>query len=290
MTDQTFASEISTDADGARAVRNPPWNYDETVLLLDLYLRIGCADKGHPEVAETSRLLRHLAAERGHPGAQTFRNPEGVSMRLKAMAQQDPEWRKLGLKGLRPVRIDEIVWTDLAGDPDTLAMRKAAIARAVAPAPQPSITRVPIASGEGGATPSPKSSHGPAPSFGWIGGERQDGDALLYLLQLEGPAAALFEEGRLRPPMIVAKIGRTNDVQRRMSQLSAGFPPASALRWSVVKTVLFASAMDAHKVERLVLDEIDGRGWSLGGEFLMAPKEELLQLIGENQNRAKTLS
>jgi len=290
MNDQTSASETSAAAEGTRAVRNPPWNYDETVLLLDLYLRVGCADKGHSEVAETSRLLRRLAAERGLPGAQTFRNPGGVSMRLKAMAQQDPEWRKLGLKGLRPVRIDGIVWTDLAGDPDALATRKAAIERTVAPAAKAAITRFRVEAADDGETLSPKSSHGPAPSFGWVGGKRQDGDALLYLLQLEGPAAALFEEGRLQPPMIVAKIGRTNDVQRRIGQLNVGFPPASALRWSVVETVLFASAVDAHKVERLILDEIDCRGWSLGGEFLMAPKEELLQLIRESQNRAKTLS
>ena len=290
MTDQTSEVEISPGAVDARSMRNPAWSYDETVLLLDLYLRVGRADPENVEVAEMSRTLRRLAAERGLRPAETFRNPEGVAMKLKAMAQQDPEWRSLGLKGLRPVRIDAVVWKDLAHDAAALADRKARIVGADPVTREPFVAEIETGDPEAGVAVRPNSSHGPAPSFGWVGGERQDGDALLYLLQLDGPVASLFEEGRLQPTMVVAKVGRTNDVHRRLVQLSAGFPPASALRWRLLETIPFASALEAHKAERLVLDQIDARGWSLGGEFLMAPKIELLQLIRESQNRATTIS
>lgn len=277
MTDQTSEGE-KLPAGAARTPRNPVWSYDETVLLLDLYLKVGRAEADNPVVLETSRILQRLAADRGLSSAATFRNPQGVAMKLKAMAQQDPEWRRLGLKGLRPVRIDAVVWRDLAHDPVALAARRARIIGTtveITPTVKLSV--------------SPRSSHGPAPRFGWVGGDRQDGDALLYALKLEGPVGLLFEPGRMDRSMIVAKVGRTNDVRRRIVELSCGFPPTSLLGWRVMTTVTFAGAVEAHAAERRLLDEIDARRWSLGGEFLIAPEIELLQLIRESQNRAKLI-
>ena len=289
MTDQMFAVENAPSKSRVPASANPIWTYEETVVLLDLYLRVGRAEDDNAAVVETSRLLRRLGQMRGIEIGDTYRNAKGVSMKLKAMGQQDPEWRRLGLKGLRAVQMDAKVWADLASDPVALAARKAEILDALE-SPRSASDLPPVQPGQRRAQPASgsMSSHGPAPTFGAFGGVRQDGDALLYLLRLDGPAAALFEPGRLQPSMIVAKIGRSQDVARRIGQLSAGFPPASALRWTVVDTVQFTSAIEAHRVERAILDETDARGWSLGGEFLMAPEAELLQLIREKQNRAKT--
>lgn len=256
----------------ARPRQNPTWTYDETVLLLDLYLRVGCAAPNHPAVIEASENLRRLGRERGVTQAATYRNPEGVAMKLKAMAQQDPEWAKRGLKGLRPVAIDALVWGELASDPDGLAARRA---RIVAD-PQTVGVGVP-----------PRSSHGPAPSFGSVSGERVDGETVLYLLRLEGPVQALFAPRRVDPPWVVAKIGRTNEVARRVAQLSAGFPPTSSLSWTVVDTVLFDSAREAHRAERSLLDTADAHQWSIGGEFVIAPEARLVQLLHEAQNRAR---
>lgn len=261
-----------------RAPRNPSWTYAETVLLLDLYQRAGRAPPTHPAVIETSAILRRLGREHGVAAADTYRNPEGVAMKLKAMAQQDPGWRKLGLKGLRPVAIDALVWSELSGDPQSLAARKASIiGKVVVDTVQP---RPEGADG-------PRSSRGPAPSVGTISGERSDGEAVLYLLRLEGPVQALFAPRRVDPPLIVAKVGRSNDVNRRVAQLSAGFPPTSSLSWTLIDTVPFDSATKAHAAERLFLDAADASRWSIGGEFMIAPQPELLQLIREAQNRAK---
>lgn len=272
MGNQTVSAKEGEEVLVARPRQNPAWIYNETVLLLDLYLRVGCEAPNHPAVIEASNILRHLGRERGVTSATTYRNPEGVAMKLKAMAQQDPEWVKRGLKGLRPVAIDALVWCELASDPDALAARKARIMAD----PQ-----------KLGVAAFPRSSHGPVPSFGPVSGERMDGETILYLLRLEGPVQALFAPRRVDPPRVVAKIGRTNEIARRVAQLSAGFPPTSNLSWTVIDTVVFESAVEAHRAERSLLDTADAQQWSIGGEFVIAPEARLVQLLREAKIRAR---
>lgn len=272
-----MASQAARAVTIGRAPHNPIWTYAETVLLLDLYQRVGRAPPTDEAVLETSAVLRRLGRQRGVVAAATYRNPEGVAMKLKAMAQQDPEWRKLGLKGLHSVAIDALVWSELSGDPEGLATRKASILKDSCADASPPLW---------GAGDDLRSSRGPGPSFGMVRGERADGEAVLYLLRLEGPVQALFAPRRIDPPLIVAKVGRSNDVARRVAQLSAGFPPTSRLSWTVLDAIPFESATHAHEAERFVLDTADARRWAIGGEFVIAREPDLLQLLREAQNRA----
>lgn len=59
--------------------RNPPWNEDELVLALDVYLEYGMLDDRDPRVIELSNLLNELARGTDHPDAERFRNGNGVA-------------------------------------------------------------------------------------------------------------------------------------------------------------------------------------------------------------------
>jgi 5-methylcytosine-specific restriction enzyme A len=110
--------------------RNPTWIRDELILALDLYLRLGQVGPEHPEVVALSGYLRSLplAAAAGSPA--TYRNPDGVAMKLGNYAALDPNYPGVGLE--RGGRGDRDVWDAFAHDPAHLAAVAAAIRRAVA--------------------------------------------------------------------------------------------------------------------------------------------------------------
>lgn len=261
------------DADGSRlpttAPRNPIWSHDETVLLLDLYLRVGRAGPEHAAVQGVSDTLRRLAELSGRPVGVTYRNAEGVAMKLKAMAQQDPDFRATGRKGLRAVRIDATIWQQFAEDPEALAAEVQRIASALAPvrADHQPLESLPL--------PTTRS-RGPAPSFGRFVAERFDSECVVYILRFEGPIPALFPPGRAPDGWIVAKLGRTNDVARRIVELSAGFPPGANLGWRVLETITLPTAVAAQGAEQSLLTTAENKGWTLGGEFVVAPEAALL--------------
>lgn len=216
-----------------------------------------------------SNTLRCLAQQSGPPVSATYRNSEGVAMKLKAMAQQDPDFRATGCKGLRAVRIDETIWRQFAGDPEALAAEVRRITSALAPVATD--CRPP----ESAALRTARS-RGPAPSFGMFVAERFDTECVVYILRFEGPILALFPPGRAPEGWIVAKLGRTNDVGRRIAELSAGFPPGANLGWRVLETITLPTAGSAQMAEQSLLTVAEGKGWTLGGEFVVAPEAALL--------------
>lgn len=78
--------------------RRIPWVEDEIILALDLYFREGPLDDAHSKVVELSGLLRklpiHPVADREHP---KFRNPNGVSLKLKNFLPLDPGYEGVGM-------------------------------------------------------------------------------------------------------------------------------------------------------------------------------------------------
>jgi predicted RNA-binding protein with PUA-like domain len=71
-----------------RPSRNPPWSRDERLLALDLYLHRrprlpGAEDR---EVRELSAFLNSLPIHTVRPDLETFRNPNGVSLKLANFA------------------------------------------------------------------------------------------------------------------------------------------------------------------------------------------------------------
>ncbi len=63
-------------------MRNPWWLRDEEILLLDVYLRVDPTSASDPAVLELSELLRRLPLHPRTLRAPSFRNPNGVLMKL----------------------------------------------------------------------------------------------------------------------------------------------------------------------------------------------------------------
>ena len=68
--------------------RSPAWHRDELILALDLYVRLGgvgsgsLPDKDAPEIIEVSRRISGLPIWTAGDRAATFRNPNGVALKL----------------------------------------------------------------------------------------------------------------------------------------------------------------------------------------------------------------
>ena len=101
---------------------NPDWTRDELILALDLYLSSGSAPpaKNSAQIQELSNTLNQLgkklfgAAEKG----ATFRNANGVYMKLMNFRRLDPRFTDAGKKGLsRGAGGEKVVWREFAADP-----------------------------------------------------------------------------------------------------------------------------------------------------------------------------
>ena len=104
--------------------RNPIWNRDELILAFDLYMthRGSPPPKGSPEVLELSRVLSNLGKVLGQHSSDTYRNANGVFMKMMNFRRIDPEYTSEGKKGLTRGNKDErVVWDLYANDPNELA-------------------------------------------------------------------------------------------------------------------------------------------------------------------------
>jgi hypothetical protein len=114
----------------------------------------------------------------------------------------------------------------------------------------------------------------PSRAFPGSFGERtslyEDGPTYLYLARFEGDGLALMRlQKSTFDKTVLLKIGITNDTGRRLSELNAGFPPASLGKWTMA---LISEAFDgreaAETAEQVFKDRAEKQLTSLGGEFL----------------------
>lgn len=108
----------------ANRTRNPDWSHDEHILGLDLYMRSRGTSfsEESPEVVQLSATLQDLARIRGVVGSPTFRNPNGVSMKMMNFRRLDPKYTVNGRVGLPSGnKLEESVWHEFASDPQGLA-------------------------------------------------------------------------------------------------------------------------------------------------------------------------
>ena len=92
--------------------RNVPWERDELILVLDLYLREGKLSRGDKRVEDLSRELRGLRpGQNYHEG---HRSPDAVVLQLNRFAAVDPKTRRpdRGRSGPQTMK----VWQEFAGD------------------------------------------------------------------------------------------------------------------------------------------------------------------------------
>lgn len=111
--------------------RNPPWSRDELILALELYLSTKGAALSHdsPSVSALSDTLNRLARRLGHEGTATYRNSNGVYMKLMNFRRFDPQATGEGLQ--RGNADEQVVWDLYAGDPQKLAAVADAIRSAI---------------------------------------------------------------------------------------------------------------------------------------------------------------
>lgn len=99
---------------------NPDWSRDELILALALYFRSGRKqlDPSHADVVALSSVLNSLGVHDGQARDQTFRNPNGVAMKLGNYSAIDPQRPGAGLP--RGNRLEREIWEEFAGDPPRL--------------------------------------------------------------------------------------------------------------------------------------------------------------------------
>ena len=112
---------------------------------------------------------------------------------------------------------------------------------------------------------------GPAPSFGNRSSEYIDGDTFLYVLELAGdiPNFLGIPSYQLGDQRLI-KVGRSNDVTRRLGEIKSGFPTTAKLQWKLrLNSKPFASAHLADEAEKNAHQIFAQIGKSQGNEFFL---------------------
>jgi 5-methylcytosine-specific restriction protein A len=99
---------------------NPIWTEDETILALDLLLQSypEIPDKNSDEVRELSTLLQGMSVHDGEHRNTTFRNPDGVGMKIQNLLSLHPD--RVERKGLRSTKTGRKVWNKYFSRPEDL--------------------------------------------------------------------------------------------------------------------------------------------------------------------------
>lgn len=97
-------------------MRNPKWHRDEIILALDLYFdkNLGQIDSGNPKIIELSALLNRLPIFDYKPDHQTFRNPNGVTLKLSNFKALDPTYNGKGMMAFS--KLDKEVFEEFSSD------------------------------------------------------------------------------------------------------------------------------------------------------------------------------
>lgn len=100
--------------------RNPPWQRDELILALDLYFELEPSEmvSTNEKVIGLSMTLNSLPIHEDRPNAETFRNANGVEMKLNNLRRLDPSYTGKGLE--RGGKLEVEIWNEFASDKDKL--------------------------------------------------------------------------------------------------------------------------------------------------------------------------
>lgn len=116
------------------APRNGPWSREELILALELYMRNPKSPPGKQsqEVGELAAVLDELGSITGATKTTTFRNENGVYMKMMNFRRFDPAFASEGKSGMtRGGHLEEVVWHEFASDLPTLKAAASAIRVAV---------------------------------------------------------------------------------------------------------------------------------------------------------------
>jgi predicted HNH restriction endonuclease len=138
LEDSTRPDVAATEPTDAASRRNPAWSRDELIMALDLYVRFRHAlpAKTSSEVNALSAFLGKISHASGLTDETTYRNANGVYMKMMNFRRFDPEYTAEGKVGLtRGNKEEESVWAEFSDDPARLAGAVAVIRAKVDAAP-----------------------------------------------------------------------------------------------------------------------------------------------------------
>ena len=97
-------------------MRNPKWHRDEVILALELYFDkdLGTINSNNPKIIALSELLNRLPIHFHKPDQQTFRNPNGVVMKLANFKALDPNYKGKGLEAYS--KLEKAVFEEFSSD------------------------------------------------------------------------------------------------------------------------------------------------------------------------------
>jgi 5-methylcytosine-specific restriction protein A len=101
-------------------MRNPKWHRDEIILALDLYFDkdLGPIGSKNPKIIALSELLNKLPIFDYKPDQKTFRNPNGVTLKLSNFKALDPNYEGMGMDAYSI--LDEEVFQEFSSDIELL--------------------------------------------------------------------------------------------------------------------------------------------------------------------------
>jgi 5-methylcytosine-specific restriction protein A len=126
--------------------RNPDWTRDELVLALDLYLTnpANPPGKASAAVATLSDLLNKMHRISGGTASATFRNTDGVYLKMMNIRALDPTYTAQGKVGMKAGgALEKVVWAEYAGRRAELASDAKAIRDAVSSANEAAVAKLP---------------------------------------------------------------------------------------------------------------------------------------------------
>jgi 5-methylcytosine-specific restriction protein A len=127
LEDNGFFISSKNEEKFGKPMKNANWSRDELILALDLYSKKPGSAKAQ-EVKELSMLLNQLGAKLGRNQSNTYRNVEGVYMKLMNFRRFDPEYASEGKSGLgRGNKQEGPIWEEYANNLPRLAQVAAAI-------------------------------------------------------------------------------------------------------------------------------------------------------------------
>lgn len=126
--------------------RNPDWTRDELILALDLYFSNEAVPpgKGSQGVIHLSEILNTMRRLSGVEGTETYRNPEGVYLKLMNLRALDPSYTAQGKVGMKSGgTLEKVIWAEYAGRLPELRRDARGIRDAISKLAQPAIQNVP---------------------------------------------------------------------------------------------------------------------------------------------------
>ncbi|WP_443969592.1 HNH endonuclease [Sphingobium sp. CR28] len=127
-------------------LRNPHWTRDEIVLALDLYFTNPANPPGKESraVAALSDLLNKLHRLNGSAAGETFRNPNGVYLKMMNIRALDPDFTSQGKVGMKAGgTLERILWAEYEGRRPELRVDAKTIRDAVTAAKEAGLTILP---------------------------------------------------------------------------------------------------------------------------------------------------